>query len=105
MATKKTKVEIPRGRMPQSEDDIGYTAREILTGFQGLISYRVAYLTGCNQYGLLTPAPVKEGEKSERQFDENRLEIIESIPKVVLNKPEEKKIEPLKGGPQPFVGK
>lgn len=98
-----------RGRMPQSEDDIGYTARDIITGWQGIINYRVAFLTGCNQYGLLKTEEASKDEKIEKQFDEHRLEIIEDIPKIILNSAESTKEEvkelPKPGGPNTFVSK
>lgn len=54
--------------------DLGLTAKDKITGFEGLITGRCDYLTGCNQY-LLQP-PVKDGDfKNGHWFDEGRIEL------------------------------
>jgi hypothetical protein len=56
---------------------LGATAQDVITGFQGIITGHVAYITGCRQY-LLVP----KGEKTERPkaewFDEDRLKPIKA---------------------------
>ena len=51
----------------------GDTAKDIITGFKGIIVGRCNYLTGCNQY-LLQPKSKKMDTKIESiWFDENRI--------------------------------
>ena len=87
----------------------GLEAEDIVTGFKGTITYRVKFLTGCNQYGI---QPKFNKEKAEtpnaQQFDENRIKIL-SDTKVVLNDEvkDSERMDNVKtpGGLQPFVGK
>ena len=54
----------------------GLLARDRVTGLEGIIRYRVEYLTGCKQYGL-QPKLDKDGKLPDAvQFDENAIEII-----------------------------
>ena len=55
---------------------LGVKAREKVTGFEGIITARGQYLTGCDQY-LLVPGLTEKGQPGESHwFDENRLEVI-----------------------------
>ena len=52
---------------------MGSTAKDLITGFEGIVTGRAEYITGCDQY-LLQPK-VKDGAHVEgRWFDDNRLE-------------------------------
>lgn len=54
---------------------LGLKGRDKITGFEGIITGKVQYLYGCNQYCLVPPAvngEIKNGE----WFDEGRIEII-----------------------------
>lgn len=55
----------------------GLLAKDKVTGFKGIITYRVEYMTGCDQYGLSPEMTTKDKEipKAE-QFDESRIEIL-----------------------------
>lgn len=58
--------------------DIGVTAQDVVTGFEGVITGRAQHLTGCNTYGLLAKA--SEGKVSPAEwFDENRLLITNRV--------------------------
>jgi len=64
--------------------DNGDQAKDMITGFEGVITGRADYITGCNQYLI---QPIKEdGEFIEsRWMDENRLEIIKkAVIKIVV---------------------
>jgi len=52
---------------------LGYSAKDIVTGFQGTITGQVSYLTGCDQF-LIQPR-IKTGNEfiEARWFDENRI--------------------------------
>jgi hypothetical protein len=52
---------------------LGQNVRDKITNFEGVIIGKHSWLTGCDQYSV--QPPVKDGEfKSERAFDEGRLE-------------------------------
>lgn len=56
--------------------ELGTKVREKITGFTGVITSRIDYLTGCNQYCVL-PKCKEEGVYPEGQyFDEERLEVL-----------------------------
>ena len=75
--------------------DLGRKGRDKITGFEGIITARHTYITGCDQYtisGALKP----DGELGENYaFDEGRIEITGEGVQVgnVQSK--------TKGGPQP----
>lgn len=63
---------------------LGVKAKDKITGFAGTVTGRAQYLTGCDQY-LLNP-PAKDGALVDSQwFDEQRLEVDENTPAVVLD--------------------
>lgn len=54
--------------------ELGVEAQDKITGFQGIITAKIEYLTGCDQY-CLTPK-TKDGEvKENNYFDAGRLEV------------------------------
>lgn len=53
--------------------ELGQKAKDCVTGFSGIVTARVEYLTGCTQYGV-SPGLDKDGKVMDTQyFDENRL--------------------------------
>lgn len=54
--------------------ELGATAKDIVTGFEGVVTGRAQYLTGCDQY-VLTPKATVSGTSFSggNWFDENRL--------------------------------
>lgn len=55
---------------------LGTLVREIVTGFEGIATGRVEYITGCNQV-LVAPRVKDDGAFIDSQwFDEQRLEVI-----------------------------
>jgi len=54
---------------------LGQMARDVITGFSGLVMAKAQYLTGCNQV-LLTPRKLdKDGKRRDGEwFDEQRVE-------------------------------
>lgn len=55
---------------------LGKEGKDKITGFQGIITAKVEYLYGCNQYGL-TPKVGEDGAtKGTEFFDEGRIEVI-----------------------------
>jgi hypothetical protein len=55
--------------------ELGKEGRDKVTGFQGIITGRSQFLTGCDQYNLVPP--MKDGKLDAVQwFDEGRIEIV-----------------------------
>lgn len=55
--------------------ELGLKAKDKITGFEGVITGRAQYLTGCDQY-VLVPG-IKDGQLQKSEwFDEGRLEVI-----------------------------
>ena len=68
--------------MTEEQIENGMLARDVITGFTGIVTGTVDYLTGCRQY-LLTPYDRSGGQlvdnRPESQwFDIDRLEIVSS---------------------------
>ena len=82
--------------------DLGWKAKDKITGFEGVIVHRVHFITGCNQCGI-QPVDKKGTVHEFQQFDENRLKILGKKPFVTLEEPKVKVRD--KGGPQPNVGR
>lgn len=55
---------------------LGMTARDKLTGFEGIIVARAEYLRGCTQYALEAPAGTDDKPGDTKCFNECRLEVI-----------------------------
>ena len=54
---------------------LGLEAKDKISGFVGIITARVDYLTGCNRY-CLNPREIREGKIVDSQyFDEDQIEI------------------------------
>lgn len=76
--------------------ELGKKAKDIVTGFEGIITSRSEFLTGCNRYGI-TPKIGTDGKPIDAQwFDENQIELTGKgvvIAQTVAQRQ--------KGGPQP----
>ncbi len=58
---------------------LGSRAKDIVTGFTGILTARIQYLTGCDRYNI-TPV-VKKGEskiEESNSFDVNSIEILDA---------------------------
>jgi hypothetical protein len=57
-------------------DFLGKKAKDKVTGFEGIITSKHIYLTGCIQYGI-QPQIDKDGKVPDKEFfDEGRIEIV-----------------------------
>ena len=55
--------------------ELGDTAKDIVTGYEGVVTSHARYLTGCDQYAIQPTA--KGGTWSEgKWFDVNRLKVV-----------------------------
>lgn len=65
--------------------DLGVTVKDKVTGFSGVVTGVVYYITGCNQ-ALVVPKVGKDGSQREAQwFDWQRLDIDRKAKRVVLD--------------------
>jgi hypothetical protein len=65
-------------------DLLGRHARDVITGFTGVITGYVRYLSGCNQ-ALVAPKAAKDGSlRPSEWIDEQRLEIDLKKPPIAL---------------------
>lgn len=75
---------------------MGFTAKDLVTGFSGQITGHARYITGCDSY-LLQPEVKEDGEFVKGLwFDDDRLEIDLSVGSAFLAKVEERKTEEVK---------
>ncbi len=76
--------------------DMGVSVTDCLTGFAGIVSGRVEYITGCNQY--LVSGKAAKGKSGEALwFDENRL-ILKNVRDLVASRSEGQPLS-ARGGP------
>jgi len=62
---------------PEFKFNLGDKAKDIITGFEGVIIYRTQWINNCNVYGIKSQT-LKDGLPLEsKQFDEPQLELIE----------------------------
>ncbi len=65
-------------------DYFGHKAKDSITGFEGVITGHVRYISGCSQV-LLSPTVDGDGKKRDGEFfDEQRIEILDA-PQIRLN--------------------
>lgn len=65
-------------------DYFGRKAKDSITGFEGIITGHVRYISGCSQV-LITPPVDGDGKKRDGEFfDEQRIEILDA-PKIRLD--------------------
>lgn len=65
--------------------ELGSTVTDKITGFTGIVTGRVEYISGCNQL-LVTSRVGSDGAVKDPQWlDEQRCEVDTSKPKLVLN--------------------
>lgn len=83
-----------------SDVKLGMKARDVVTGYSGIVTGICHHLTGCDTVGLQPPA--KEGEKIQAAhwFDINRIEVLEAE-SIVLPGGDISSETVRVGGPQP----
>jgi hypothetical protein len=65
--------------------DMGHRGRDLITGFEGVVTGHCQYISGCNQV-LLSPKVDEKGGKVDAEwFDEQRVEEIEAEPILLDN--------------------
>ena len=56
--------------------ELGQNARDKITGFEGIITGRAEYLTGCTQFALAPKALPDGSIRATEWFDEGRVEVM-----------------------------
>jgi hypothetical protein len=64
---------------------IGITYRDKITGFTGLATGYVQYISGCNQLLLAPPVGPDGTMRDSAWFDQQRLEVVKGGPTVSLD--------------------
>lgn len=81
-ATRRRSVAAPT---PAFKFALGDTARDVITGLQGVVTGRCEYLTGCTQYLVQPPGADKQGQpKGSHWVDEGKLDAVAGKKRVVL---------------------
>lgn len=57
-------------------ENLGKSVRDKITGFEGIITSKHLYLTGCAQYGVQPPVDKENKIPEMRYFDEGRIQVI-----------------------------
>jgi len=80
--------------------DNGVTVKDRITGFQGVVTGRTNYITGCNQI-MVNPQKINtDGKLADSEwFDENRLQLL-AEPRIVLGVPEVTGDGPMEAAPK-----
>lgn len=63
---------------------IGIKVKDKITGFSGIVTGLVQYITGCNQ-ALVAPTCEDNNFKQSQWIDEQRLEVVEGEPLILDN--------------------
>lgn len=64
---------------------LGLTLRDKVTGFQGVATGHVEYITGCDQLLLVPPVDADGKLRDSQWFDTQRCEVITTAPIVVID--------------------
>lgn len=57
------------------QHELGSEAKDIITGYKGIVTGRAQHLTGCNTYGVTSQKLSSDGKETTLWFDENRLKV------------------------------
>lgn len=65
--------------------DFGVKAKDVITGFTGVVTGHTSYISGCSQV-LLQPPMGKDGKRPDGEwFDEQRVVPVSGAKKIVLD--------------------
>ncbi len=83
--TIRVRVIVPDMHVTSFRFDLGSTARDIITNFEGVVTGRCQYLTGCTQYLLQPRGSAKAPAGESRWIDEGKLDLVPGKKPVALN--------------------
>jgi len=66
-------------------DILGRTVRDRITGFTGVVTGYVEYLTGCNQVLVVPPLAADAAWRDSQWFDVRRAEVDHDVGRFVLD--------------------
>lgn len=85
-----------------NEIKLGQKARDIVTGFEGIVLATMQHLTGCNQVCILPQTLDKDGKRRDGEwFDDSRVEILDAKPIKLTRTPAEVAASPGADEPAP----
>lgn len=65
-------------RKKDFKHELGWKVKDIITGFEGIVTGRAEHITGCNSYWVKPQKLTAEGKPLEAEyFDEDRLEFVD----------------------------
>lgn len=67
------------------QDLLGFTLRDKVTGFEGVATGHVQYITGCDQLLLVPPVDGDGKLRDSQWFDTRRCELISTKSQVVID--------------------
>jgi hypothetical protein len=63
-----------------SRVELGCKVKDLITGFEGIVTGRTLWLTGCVQFVVVSQELDKDGKRRDGEwFDEQRLKVLEPI--------------------------
>lgn len=65
-----------KNKQPNFKFELGDKAKDMITGFEGIIVYRTQWLHNCNVYGLKSQKLKDDKPMDNSQFDEPQLELV-----------------------------
>lgn len=65
--------------------ELGQKAHDKITGFTGIITAKVTYISGCDQYCLQPPVDEKGEARDGKYFDEQRIVVEPAAPALALD--------------------
>jgi hypothetical protein len=83
---------------------LGQKARDVITGFEGIVLCITQHLTGCNQVCLLPQTLDKDGKRRDGEwFDDSRIQILDKTPLQLQRTAAEVKANPGADEPLPTI--
>lgn len=79
---------------------LGDKARDVVTGFTGIITGHAEHISGCDTYGLQPPVNDKGESVEIRWFDENRIEVLQAAAVTIVPVAKDRPLHRATGGPQ-----
>ena len=71
-------------KMNDLKENFGFTGKDIITGFTGVITGATSYISGCDQLLLAPRADEKGNVKDGQWYDSSRVQIMPEHPRVEL---------------------
>lgn len=84
------------------EIKLGQRAKDVITGFEGIVLATMQHLTGCNQVCILPQTLDKDGKRRDGEwFDDSRVEVLDDKPIALTRTPAQVAANPGADEPAP----